>query len=110
MSELRQLHIHEFDPGLKAKLIDAATADEVSLNDYAVGVLAAHFKVKFRGTGRRSPGASVSKSALMLPVPEPLFNRITAAVSKQPKGARSKRAVVEGVMRAHFNGSGPAAA
>jgi hypothetical protein len=103
MTPLRQLHIHEFDPELKAKLIDAANAQEVSLNDYAVGVLAAHFKVKFRGTGRKSPGAKVSNGAIMLPVPEALFNRIGTAVSKMPKGQRSKRAVVESIMRDHFD-------
>lgn len=102
MPELKQLHIHEFDAGLKSQLIDAATEREVSLNDYAVGVLAEHFKVKFKGTGRRSPGARVSNGALMLPVPVPLYNRIKMATLKQPKGEQSIRSVVEGVMRDHF--------
>jgi hypothetical protein len=98
MSETKALHVHQFDPELKARLIAAAEADEVSLNDYAVGVLASHFNVKFTGSGRKGPGASVTSGALMLPVPLPLYRKIHAAVVVEG----SKRAVVENVFREHF--------
>jgi hypothetical protein len=98
VSETKALHVHQFDPELKARLIAAADADGVSLNDYAVGVLAKHFGVKFTGSGRKGPGASVTTGALMLPVPLPLYRKIHAAVIAEG----SKRAVVESVFREHF--------
>lgn len=98
MSETKSLHVHQFSPILKQRLIDAADEAGLSLNDYAVGVLAEHFGVKFVGSGRRGPGASVTTGALMLPVPSPLYRKIHAAVLTEG----SKRAVVEGVFRQHF--------
>lgn len=98
MSETKALHVHQFDPDLKGRLIAEADKDEVSLNDYAVGVLAKHFRVKFTPSGRKGPGASVTNGALMLPVPLPLYRKIHAAVID----GGSKRAVVESVFRDHF--------
>lgn len=98
MAETKALHVHQFDPGLKARLIEEADRTGVSLNDYAVGVLAKHFRVKFKPSGRKGPGASVTSGALMLPVPLPLYRKIHAAVVYEG----SKRAVVEGVFRDHF--------
>jgi hypothetical protein len=98
MSETKALHVHQFDPVLKARLIAEAETNEVSLNDYAVGVLARQFRVKFTPSGRKGPGASVTSGALMLPVPLPLYRKIHAAVVSEG----SKRAVVEAVFREHF--------
>lgn len=98
MSETKALHVHDFDPDLKRRLIEEADRNEVSLNDYAVGVLAKKFGVKFKPSGRRGPGASVTSGALMLPVPLPLYRKIHAAVVYEG----SKRAVVEKAYREHF--------
>ena len=98
MSETKALHVHQFDPELKARLIEEADKAGVSLNDYAVGVLAKHFRVKFKPSGRKGPGASRTTGALMLPVPLPLYRKIHSAVIYEG----SKRNVVEGVFRDHF--------
>lgn len=98
MAETKALHVHQFDSDLKARLIAEAETSEVSLNDYAVGVLAKRYRVKFTPSGRKGPGASVTTGALMLPVPLPLYRKVHAdAISEG-----SKRAVVEGVFREHF--------
>lgn len=102
MNDTRQLHVHRLDPDLKARLVAEADERDESLNDVAVGILAERFGVRFVGSGRRSPGAAVNDGPLVLPVPETLYRKIDAAVARQPKGRRSKVAVVEDAFRAHF--------
>lgn len=102
MSDTKILHLHDFDPTLKGRLIEEADAAELSLNNYTVSVLAKHFRVKFKGTGRKGPGAEPKPGALMLPVPIPLYNKIQMAKLKQPTGQVSLGAVVEPVIAAHF--------
>lgn len=110
MAEVRKLHVHRLDPDLKAALVALTEQREDSLNDVAVGILAEHFSVRFAGSGRRSPGAAVTDGPLNLPVPEPLYRKIEAAVARQPKGRRSKVCVVEDVFRAHFAAASTTAA
>jgi hypothetical protein len=102
MSEDRPLHVNDFDPELKALLIAESRARGLSINDCAIGALAAHYGVRYVGTGRRSPGATVSDGSLLLPLPDVLYRKIAAQVDRQPKGRRSKKAVVEDVLRGHF--------
>ena len=103
MSEERDLHIHKLDPALKAMLIAESEARRVSVNHCLIGALAEHFAVPFDGTGRRrSPGATVSDGAVVLAVPALLYQKIVEQEGLQPKGRRSKRAVVEDVLREHF--------
>ena len=104
MSKTTQLHVSRFDPDLKARLIEEAEKQGASLNDYAVGVLADRFKVKFNpgGGGGKGSSASVMNAALVLPVPVPLYNRIHQATLQQPKGKKSIVAVVDEVFRRHF--------
>jgi hypothetical protein len=98
VADTRQLHLDKLDPDLKALLVSEADDAGVSINDLAVGILAEHFGVRFVGTGR--PGRGVNGGAgLQLPVPASLWMRVHNASGKQ---GRSKRAIVEDVLRARL--------
>jgi predicted HicB family RNase H-like nuclease len=90
---------------VKERLVADANHREVSLNDVAVGLLADHFRVSFKGTGRRSPGARTPAGPLPLRVPPSLWRRVHNAAVGQTKSD-----VVERVLRAHYDLDARAAA
>jgi hypothetical protein len=102
VAEIRKLHVHRLDPDLKAALVAETEEREDSLNDVAVGILAARFGIRFAGSGRRSPGAAITSGPLNLSIPDALYCKIEAAVARQPKGRRSKVCVVEDTFRDYF--------
>lgn len=83
---------------VKERLSSAATESGQSVNDLAVGILAAHFGVKFEGTGRRSPGTHTPAGPLLLRVPERIYAKVHSAAL-----SRSKTDVVESILRQHFD-------
>lgn len=103
------LHVH-VDADLKERLVFDAIARGSSINDVAVAILADHFTVKFEGTGRKSPGAEVGAGGpLLLRVPPALWRKVDAAAGRAPKGGRSKVAVVQAILRAHYAAAAAAA-
>lgn len=103
MSELdtEQLNVRVAADVKEALVADAAEKG-ASVNDLAVSILAEAFDVEFNGTGRRSPGARPTEGALNLRVPRDLYLAIDNAASERPRGSRTKVAVVDAVLREHF--------
>lgn len=99
-----QLNVSRVAPDVKRKLVADANASGSSINDLVVGILARKFGVEFTGTGRRSPGAELrpGAGALVLRMPPELYDEIDAAVRLQPRGSRSKVAVVDAALREHY--------
>jgi hypothetical protein len=64
---------------VKEKLVAEAGERGLSVNDVAVGILAGIFRVRFEGTSRKSPGASLGEGALVLRMPHTLYKKIHAA-------------------------------
>ena len=82
---------------VKERLSADAREREASVNDVAVSILAEHFRVSFKGTGRRSPGVHTPEGPLLLRVPPALYRKVHAAAVDQ-----SKTQVVESVLAAHY--------
>lgn len=93
-----------------------AIADDVeergiSANDVIVGILAANYRVRFDGTGRRSRGVEKPGDRMVnLKVPAALAAKLDAAKSRQPQGQRTLQEVIEPILRAHYGDRVPAAA
>lgn len=83
---------------VKERLSSDAVASESSVNDVAVGILAERYKVKFQGTGRRSPGTHTPEGPLLLRMPVTLYRKIHAAAIDC-----SKTEVVERELREHYS-------
>lgn len=82
---------------VKERLVADANERGSSVNDVAVAILATKYRVKFQGTGRRSPGTHTAAGPLVLRVPTTLYRKVhTAALG------RTKSAVVESDLRAHY--------
>lgn len=83
---------------VRARLATDASEQGASINDVATGILADHFHVPFEGTGRRSPGAHKTEDGqVLLRVPPTLWRKVHVAAVD-----RSKREVVEAVLRSHY--------
>lgn len=92
---------------VKKCLVDDAAEQSSSINDLAVGILAQEFRIRFDGTGRRSPGAqSASDGPMILRIPEKLDEKIRVAAARRPKGSRTNTAAVEAVLRKHYEDRG----
>lgn len=83
---------------LKERLAADAAGREASINDVAVGILAARFGVPFEGSGRRSPGFRGSAAgAYRMPL------ELWAAISNEATTRQvPKRAVVEAALSDHY--------
>lgn len=82
---------------VKEKLSAEALERGSSVNDVAVGILAERYRLKFQGTGRRSPGTHTAEGPLLLRMPLTLYKRIHAAAVDC-----SKTDVVERQLREHY--------
>lgn len=74
----------------------------LSLNDLVVGILAAAFKIPFEPVGGH-PGQQTGSTSMNLRLPPAIYQAIEDARPRQPRGSRSKRAVVERVLCKHYD-------
>lgn len=99
MSETaRILHCGLQDEAVKAALSADAEERGASINDLAVGILAERFKVKFAGSGRRSPGARGSLTGAYR-MPLALW---TAIGHEATDRQTTKKAVVATTLAEHY--------
>lgn len=84
---------------LRARIAQDASDQEVSVNDVIVGILADEFKVRFEGTGRKSPGVHKDGdgTVILRRVPIALYRKIVIAAI-----GRSHNEVVETTLRSHY--------
>lgn len=98
-SETRILHCGAQDEALKERLAADAVERGASINDLAVGILADRFRVKFSGSGRRSPGFRGSAvGAYRMPVK--LWLAISYEASKRQT---TKKVVVAETLAEHYD-------
>lgn len=96
--ETRILHCGAQDETLKATLAQDAADRGASINDLAVGILADRFRVKFDGSGRRSPGFRGSAvGAYRMPL------KLWLAISHEATNkSTTKKAVVAETLAEHY--------
>jgi hypothetical protein len=95
--ETRELNVN-FPEAVKGALIQEAETTNNSMNDIAVGILAAYFKVPFTPTGRPYRGTKNGSGVVILRrVPARLDQKIEAEKSKRTRG-KTKEAVVVSVV------------
>lgn len=94
----RILHCGAQDETLKATLAKDAAERGASINDLAVGILAERFRVKFDGSGRRSPGFRGSAvGAYRMP-----FTLWLAISHEADEQETSKKAIVAETLAEHY--------
>lgn len=96
-AEHKALFVGDLDPRLKERLVADAEHSGSNMTQVAVGILAGHFRVPFTPTRRRTQ-PSPSKTDISLRMPLALWQRIHV----EAMGGGSKSAVVQDVLRTHY--------